>query len=256
MVGACRSFDADVIVLQEAWEPDGRTSMVDEICGELGYEPYFMLTAVGRLSGPHPHPDNKWKPTSRRLDGPRVVLPDRTRAARKVVTGTTSPTWPDDRRWPHGTGSERGSFNVAVLSRLPVLSTDTMTLRDLRYDSATRGALRVDVATDAGPVAMVGTHMSHLSRGSPFQIAELKRWLTGIETPAVLAGDMNLWGPPLVAQMPGWRRAVKGRTWPCWGPHSQPDHILVRDPIVVIKGEVLPAAGSDHLPIRARLAIP
>lgn len=256
VVQACKSFDADLIVLQETWKSDGRKSMADQIAGELGYEAHEMLTATGRLSGAHPHPEIKWKPTSRRLDGPRVVLPDRTRAAKKIVEGTTSPTWPDDRKWPHGAGSDRGSFLVAVLSRLPVVGTRTYTFRDLKYDNAERGALRVDVSTDAGTLAMVGTHMSHLSRGSPIQIRELKGLLAKIDQPTVVAGDMNLWGPPLVAQMPGWRRAVKGRTWPCWGPHSQPDHILVRDPVVVLKGEVLPSAGSDHLPIRARIAIP
>jgi endonuclease/exonuclease/phosphatase family metal-dependent hydrolase len=256
VVEVCRSFEADVIVLQESWKPDGRVSMAEVIADELGYEVAELATHAGRLSGPHPHPDPHWKPRSLRLDGPRVVLPDRTRAAAKTATSTTSPVWPDNRRWPHGAVSERGTWSVAVLSRFPVASTYAMDLGQLRYDSGRRGALQVNLTTKAGPVAVVGTHMSHISRGSPIQFRRLRKFLAGIPIPAVLAGDMNLWGPPLVAQMPGWHRAVKGRTWPAWRPHSQPDHILVRPPIKVLRSEVLDPSGSDHRAIRARLMIP
>jgi endonuclease/exonuclease/phosphatase family metal-dependent hydrolase len=256
VVAACARCDADVLVLQESWSPEGGTAMADLIADELGYEPHELPNADGRLSGPHPHPGRSWKPPSRRFDGPRVVLPDQTRAASKTLASTTSPTFPANRRWPHGTGSDRGTWSVAVLSRLPVESTETINLRQLRYDTAHRGALRVDVKTKSGTVAVVGTHMSHLSRGSSFQIFQLRRELDLIKVPAVLAGDMNLWGPPLVAQVPGWHRAVKGRTWPAWRPHSQPDHILVRPPISVLDSQVLEPMGSDHRPVRARLAIP
>ena len=54
--------------------------------------------------------------------------------------------------------------------------------------------------------------------------------------------------------MPGWRRAVVGRTWPAWRPHSQIDHILVRGALRPVAGAVLPHAGSDHRPVRAEIA--
>jgi endonuclease/exonuclease/phosphatase family metal-dependent hydrolase len=252
---ACARLEADVIVLQESWTPDGGQSMAEEISEKLGYEAHELATATGRLSGPHPHPGSKWKPRSRRFDGPRVVLLDRTRAAAKTATSTTSPTWPANRRWPHGTGSEKGTWNVAVLSRLDVVFTEAIDLGQLRYDTARRGVLRVDVETKSGTVAVFGTHMSHLSRGSPLQFWRLRKILEAVELPAVLAGDMNLWGPPTVAQLPGWHRAVIGRTWPAWFPHSQPDHILVRDPCRVIDSAVVGACGSDHRPIWAAIAV-
>jgi endonuclease/exonuclease/phosphatase family metal-dependent hydrolase len=254
-VSACAKCGADVLVLQESWTADGGEGMAQTVGNELDYEVHEMPSAEGRLSGPHPHPGARWKPPSGRFDGPRVVLPDRTRAASKTVTSTTSPTFPANRRWPHGTGSERGTWSVAVLSRLPVESTEIINLRQLRHDTATRGGLRVDVKTKSGTVAVVGTHMSHFSRGSSLQIWQLRKELARIDVPTVLAGDMNLWGPPLVAQLPGWQRAVKGRTWPAWRPHSQPDHILVRPPLSVVDSEVLAALGSDHRAVRARLAI-
>lgn len=257
MTSVCAGFEADVIILQEAWTPSGGQSIAREIGDELGYGVTELVTAEGRLSGPHPmpHPPGSWKPRSLRLDGPRVVLPDRTRAATKQVTSTTSPTFPDDRRWPHGSASERGTWSIAVMSRLAVVGEEIHDLGQLRFDVARRGAVRVDVETDAGTVAIVGTHMSHLSRGSPLQFGRLRKWLETIKYPAVLAGDMNLWGPPVVLQLPGWHRAVKGRTWPAWFPHSQPDHLLVRPPVEVVESEVLEPSGSDHLPIRARLAL-
>jgi endonuclease/exonuclease/phosphatase family metal-dependent hydrolase len=255
LIDVCAKLDADVLVLQESWTPDGGRPVAEEISEKLGYEAYEFATATGRLSGPHPHPGAKWKPPSRRFDGPRVVLPDQTRAAAKTATSTTSPIWPANRRWPHGTGSERGTWSVAMLSRLPVVASGAIDLGQLRYDTARRGALRVDVETKRGIVAVFGTHMSHLSRGSPLQFRRLRKELSLVELPAVLAGDMNLWGPPLVAQLPGWHRAVIGRTWPAWWPHSQPDHILVRDPCRVVDSQVIEASGSDHRPIRAAITI-
>jgi hypothetical protein len=112
LIDVCAKLDADVIVLQESWTPDGGRPMAEEISEKLGYEAYEFATARGRLSGPHPHPGAKWKPPSRRFDGPRVVLPDQTRAAAKTATSTTSPIWPANRRWPHGTGSETGPAEV------------------------------------------------------------------------------------------------------------------------------------------------
>jgi endonuclease/exonuclease/phosphatase family metal-dependent hydrolase len=255
VVEVCSSFDADVIVLQESWKPEGRAGMAEVIAEKLGYEFSELVVFEGRLSGPHPQPGASWKPRSLRFDGPRVILPDRTRTAARTPPSTTSPAWPDNRRWPHGSGSERGTWNVAVLSRLPVVSTEWIDLGLLRHDTGRRGAVRMDVETAAGPLAVVGTHMSHLSKGSPVQFRRLRRVLDAIEVPAVLAGDLNLWGPPVVAQLPGWHRAVKGRTWPSWMPHSQPDHILFRPPVSVVEGEVLKTQVSDHLPVRARLSV-
>jgi endonuclease/exonuclease/phosphatase family metal-dependent hydrolase len=54
--------------------------------------------------------------------------------------------------------------------------------------------------------------------------------------------------------MPGWNRAVIGRTWPAWRPHSQIDHILVRGALRGGGGRVLPDAGSDHRPVRVDLS--
>ena len=145
---------------------------------------------------------------------------------------------------------------MAVLARVPVVRSTTIELGRLPGDRGRRGALVLVVGVCGTEVVVAGTHMSHLSSGSPVQFRAL-RWSLAEhagERPAVLAGDLNLWGPPAVALLPGWHRAVKGRTWPAWRPHSQPDHILVRR-LEVVDGAVMPHAGSDHRPVRAVLRV-
>jgi endonuclease/exonuclease/phosphatase family metal-dependent hydrolase len=144
---------------------------------------------------------------------------------------------------------------VAVLSRLPVLGSSTLDLGKLPLDRARRVALVVQVETGSGPLTVVGTHMSHLTDGSPLQFLRLRRALPSATGPAVLVGDMNIWGPPLSHFLPGWRRAVRGRTWPAWRPLAQPDHILVTPAVGVVRGEVVRVGGSDHWPVRARLTL-
>ena len=75
-----------------------------------------------------------------------------------------------------------------------------------------RGAIvaDIDLPGAAGPLRVVGTHLAHLSQGSPRHIAALRRTLNAMTpVPSVLAGDMNLWGPPLVLLLPGWSRGCE-----------------------------------------------
>ena len=73
--------------------------------------------------------------------------------------------------------------------------------------------------------------------------------------PTIVAGDCNFWGPPVQRMLPGFRRAVRGRTWPAPRPHSQIDHVLLRGGLDVDAAEVLGPVGSDHRPVRVRLRI-
>jgi endonuclease/exonuclease/phosphatase (EEP) superfamily protein YafD len=171
----------------------------------------------------------------------------------------------DDHRplGPRVTGSTRftearpGTWGLAVLSRLPVVGHRVIELDPLPRDRSGRAAVVVHVRLGDRPLALAGTHMSHLTYGSPVHYRRLRRLLAAEvgDGPAVLAGDMNLWGPPVGVLFGGWRRVVRGRTWPAWRPHSQVDHILVRGPVTALEGRALPAAGSDHRPVRAQLAL-
>lgn len=148
-----------------------------------------------------------------------------------------------------------GLVGVSMLSRLPVLSCETLDMVHLPMDTAPkRVSIRIRVDVDGSPFTYVGTHLDHLTHGSPWQLRRLARDLPTAGEPGALAGDMNMWGPVISALLPGWRRAVRGRTWPNGRPHSQIDHIMVNAPVGIEAGRVLQAGRSDHLPVRAVLS--
>jgi endonuclease/exonuclease/phosphatase family metal-dependent hydrolase len=245
IVGACRSFDADVLVLPEDWVLESGGSLADGIGKALGYEVAAQGMTTGRRAVPHPQADGQWKPAHERspedhvyfLDGEVPLPPGSTESTRYLE-------------------AQPGELRLAVLSRLPVTGTEVIDLGRRRTDRCRRVAVVVQVDVSGRPLTVVGAHMPHPKQWAPASFGALRRALRQRvgEGAAVLAGDMNLWGPPLSLLLPGWRRVVFGRTWPAWRPHSQIDHILVRGPVEA-EGEVLPNVGSDHLPIRARLSL-
>ena len=236
VVAACRAVDADVLVLQESWRPDdGAASTAGCVAAALGYHVVEEVLARGRLLRPDPSADARWGPGIRRTVGSLRLdggLPGRRTAARYRP-------------------SEAGSWGLAVLTRVPVDDVDTVGLGRLGRDRARRLAIRCRLAVDDRTLTVLGTHMSHLEQGSPTQFRRLRSALPGPGEPGVVTGDMNLWGPAVVALLPGWRRAVTGRTWPASRPHSQLDHLLVNRSAAGRDGAVLPLPGSDHLPVRA-----
>jgi endonuclease/exonuclease/phosphatase family metal-dependent hydrolase len=245
VVGACRTLDADVLVLQETWTPDGAPGLAAEVGHALGYAVFEETLAAGRLAGPHPSADGRWmKPLDWRGSSHAIYL-DSERPLGEKVTGS--------RRYRH---AQPGRWGIAVLSRLPTRGSTVIDLGRLQQDPARRAALVVEVDLGTTPLTVVGTHMSHVTYGAPVQFLRLNRAVHRLAPsgPAVLAGDMNLWGPPVRVFFPGWRRAVRRRTWPAWRPHSQVDHILVRGAVAVEAGRDFAGMGSDHRPVRALLA--
>jgi endonuclease/exonuclease/phosphatase family metal-dependent hydrolase len=161
--------------------------------------------------------------------------------------------------WPHLLSAHggRGTTGVAVMSRFPSERRGVLPLPKVWGDPARRrGALHVEIDVDGHPVDLVAVHLtSRLPHGPVIQMRHLWPQLPPPTRTAIVAGDHNFWGPGVVASLPRWRRAVRGRTWPAPRPHSQIDHILVRDGTRVVSSEVLPDVGSDHRPVRAHLQI-
>jgi endonuclease/exonuclease/phosphatase family metal-dependent hydrolase len=240
LVSACASLDADVLVIQESWQADGESvSTAARVAEELGYRIIEQPTARTKLHGPVEALPPRVGSRLGRVRGPLLFEGEDTRGARRAHQGRPFRT---------------GRWGVAVLSRVPVRDTTVLPLGKLRGDYAKRVAIRCDVEIDGRTLAVIGTHMSHLSQGSPLQYLRLRRLLPPSSQPAVLAGDMNLWGPPVSAAFPGWRRAVRGRTWPAYRPHSQLDHVLVTPSVSVVEGSVAPDLGSDHRAVRVVLS--
>ena len=242
VVAESAALDADVLVLQESWAPsDGGPSTAATVGDRLGYDVIEEGMARGRLFSPDPSADYRWGPRPRyahisfRLDDPR-------RRRRNF-----------DRLHPH---FSTGTFGVAVLTRIPVSDRTVISLGQLKRDPARRLAITCTVPVGEEALTVVGTHMSHLLQRSPVQFRELRSLLPDPRGSAVaLTGDMNLWGPPLAALFPGWRRAVRGRTWPSYCPHSQLDHVLVTPSVSVVDARIAESSGSDHLPVRVSLGV-
>ena len=213
---ACASFDADVIVLQESWAPDQGIAQHDAVADALGMRAVAVPMARARLE---PKP-------------------------RLLARATDGETAGD------------GSWSLAVVTRKPIRASRVIPLPQLPLDSWRRVLLHVELDVDGTNLAMIATHFAHLEFGAPFQACALRRGLPPADRPGVLVGDMNMWGWTIAAMTPRtWRRAVRGKTWSAPTAHHQIDHLLVTPSVEVVRGEVLPHHGSDHLPIRARLRV-
>lgn len=237
----CRALGADVYVLQESWSPDdGTPSTAARIAEALGHSVVSEVAlSHGRLFSPHPAADSRWGPPliqsrkTLRLDGER---------------------WTSSRE-PSGRTSGRGRWGIAVVSRLPVRDVEVIPLGQLRRDPARRAVIRGVIDLEGGPLTIHGTHMSHITHGSHAQYRLLGTKLPPVSTAALLAGDMNLWGPPVTSYVRGWRRSITGRTWPAPRPHSQLDHVMVTPPVEVSSARIGGFAGSDHRPVVVTLSV-
>ena len=258
-LAAIAALDADIVVLEEAWTPDGDGGDDDDGGGgggggqaeraarHLGYQLVAQSIGEGRRIRPQPDADDRWIAQPSMRDRNRALYLDGVRPVSRSVQSL--PRWRE---------AETGSMGIAVLVRpeLPIEASRILSLRRLKADRMRRAAIVLDVTVDDRPISVGGVHMSHLLQGSPRHFAELRRRLrTEARPDAVLAGDMNSWGPPVRFFMRGWRPTVTGRSWPSWRPHSQIDHILVRGAVRPHAGAVFPHSGSDHRPIRAELEI-
>ncbi len=159
--------------------------------------------------------------------------------------------------WPHVPRDGRGPGDVglSIITRLPAQEVGRLAVGRVFADpTPERGAIHLELDVDGTIVDLVGLHLtSRLPYGPPIQLRRLAPLLPQPGRPAVAAGDCNFWGPGVLTLLPGWRRAVRGRTWPAILPHSQIDHILVRPEVAVVDSAVLPDVGSDHRPVRATL---
>jgi endonuclease/exonuclease/phosphatase family metal-dependent hydrolase len=210
-----QTFDADVVVVQESWTPDGGTAAVRRFANAVGAQVFELQFGRARLEP-----------------------------------------------WPHvpRDGEGLGDVGLAIVSRIPAELRGRLAVGAVPGDpTPERGGLHVVLDVGGTKVDLVGVHLtSRLPYGPPTQLRRLRPQLPDEGRPAIVAGDCNFWGPGVTSFLPGWRRTVRGRTWPSSRPHSQIDHILVRaaDRVEVLDSAVLPAVGSDHRPVRATLRLP
>lgn len=151
-------------------------------------------------------------------------------------------------------------FGLGVLSKYPVASLETVTPVDLLATLKLRLVLDVRGAK----VALTAVHpMPPISaayareRDASLQL-EARR-LASADIPGVLLGDMNdtPWSTGLRATAPLRRASGLVPTWPnLWGWLSflPLDHVLVTPGFEIEEASLGPDLGSDHRPVRVRLA--
>ncbi|MFE7573148.1 endonuclease/exonuclease/phosphatase family protein [Streptomyces sp. NPDC057521] len=148
-----------------------------------------------------------------------------------------------------------GSWGLAVLTRFPVTASTVIDLGRAAGDTVRRAAQMVTLELPGGTsLRVVNTHLTHRLLHGPGQLRRLFSQLPFSESTVVM-GDLNMVGP-LAGAVSRRRRPVRGRTWPAGRPVAQLDHALVSSDLSVLKAEVLPPLGSDHLPIRVALTVP
>lgn len=216
-------------------------------------EPYDLEHVLRGMSADVIVLQEVWRPDRRRgrADDAAAAL------GYDVHYETTGPATADA-RWPHLTRAGSGESGIAVLTRLPLRRVATPAVGPTFGDPApARRVLEVEIDVEGVPLRLVAIHLtSRLPHGPPMQLRRLARVLPPPGTAAVVAGDCNFWGPTVEALLPGWRRGVRGRTWPARGPHSQIDHVLTRPAdVAVVSGRVLADVGSDHRPISVELEL-
>jgi endonuclease/exonuclease/phosphatase family metal-dependent hydrolase len=147
-----------------------------------------------------------------------------------------------------------GDWGVALLTSLPVLRYEEIGLGRAPLDGLPRLAQAVTLAVPGGgALRIVNTHLTHRMT-SPAQLILLtSRLAQRGAPPTLIAGDLNMPGPATPAAGHGYRRVVRGPTFPAHRPLIQIDHLLASPGLRAESAEVLPSVGSDHLPIRAHL---
>ena len=239
VVGAARRIDADVLILEENAGADGAPSIADTVAKTLGYRVVLRpFTGVKLVEPFAPTADEpSWGPTGLR---PQV------RAIRYAQEASL--------RWRQMTEAERqrparaATLGLAVLARVDHRH-EVAPLPNLLADPTRRALISLEIPLDSGTVRVAGTHLGHLTHGSPRQMNRIRSLLRS-GPPTVLGGDFNCWGPLLLGFLPKMRRAVVGPTWPSWRPRHQIDHLLVSRGLEVVDAAIFDSLGSDHLAVR------
>jgi endonuclease/exonuclease/phosphatase family metal-dependent hydrolase len=130
-------------------------------------------------------------------------------------------------------------------ARLPVPLPPGSAQRVLWAPDEQRVALAAVLATPAGPLSVVCTHLSFSPPRAVKQLRLVAGWSAALPRPLVLVGDLNLPGR-VPAFLTGFRPLVRAATYPSTRPRVQLDHVLADGEVRVAAAGAVPVAGSDH----------
>ena len=201
---AASSLDADVVVLQEVDGGQPRSHHVDQT--------EVVADAMGAAS---------WR-----------FLP--------TLHGTPGEAWTAAAGDGSGEQPPGPAYGIGLVSRHPVTAWAVRRFKPapvglpllvpgqglMHVDDEPRAALAARVETPAGPLTVVGTHLSFVPGWNVAQLRDLVRWAGTLPGPRVLLGDLNLPGR-LVGLSTRWTRVARVATYPSWNPRVQFDHVLL-----------------------------
>ena len=153
-----------------------------------------------------------------------------------------------------------GSYGNALLTRLPIQGCRRIDLTVGRREP--RGAIDVELGVKGHRLRVVATHLGLDWRERRKQRSLLIEELKDDEGPLVVLGDLNQWWPlgrRTIGPWPGFATLPCPGTYPSRLPLLVLDRILARpaksfDTIAVLRTR-LASRASDHLPVRATLAL-
>jgi endonuclease/exonuclease/phosphatase family metal-dependent hydrolase len=153
-----------------------------------------------------------------------------------------------------------GHYGNAMLTRLPVEATHQEDLSVAGREP--RGALQATLRTGAGPLNVIATHLGLAPGERRMQMRRVLELVNASAKSVVLMGDLNewfLWGRPLRWLHARFGRSPAPATFPARWPLFALDRIWV-EPVRNLESlevfrETPAREASDHLPLRARLAL-
>jgi endonuclease/exonuclease/phosphatase family metal-dependent hydrolase len=163
----------------------------------------------------------------------------------------------------HGVGAKTitttdGEYGQALFSRWPMHASE---VRDISFpEREPRRAIRSEIATPAGPLRVIATHLG-LSLGERrSQAAALLELMDGTAMTTVMLGDFNDWlwagsvRKVLARALPG---RTRHRTFPSICPLLHLDRIYCRPREALLGGRTDRSARriSDHLPVIADIRV-
>lgn len=127
-------------------------------------------------------------------NNPDIVLIQEITRGWMVMSSVDQVRWLSDRLqmdYAYSGNSYDGLWGNAILTRLPILSTDSVVYSTT--DNLRRGAVSVDVETLGGSVRVIDTHLDNPGEATEVRLAQIAELieLLGSSTPAIVAGDFN-----------------------------------------------------------------
>jgi endonuclease/exonuclease/phosphatase family metal-dependent hydrolase len=201
-----------------------------------------------------------------------------------VLLQETTPEWEDALRasesihaaWPHLHFHHCcGAGGLAILSRWPIVELEILDPPD--NPDSWFPAARAVIATPAGNLELLDVHLrppvktedqgwiGALSSTPAVRKAEIEHYLPSLdpELPTIIAGDFNEGDGGAALDVLAERGfvdvlaqlRVRGHTWRWGGLRARLDHVVADERLEPVRGEILDAGRSDHLPLRVVLRV-